>query len=77
MNYISTPYYLFLFDRIDSIAYLTRIRIKEWNIVFVPHCLFYKIDVTLERQLRQLVTILDHAAVGYLKKLIVTPILLI
>ena len=59
--------------------------------MFVPYSLFYKIEVTLERQLRRLhvstetVTAftrltnfhhLDHAAFGYLKRLIATPILL-
>ena len=70
------PY--FLFDRIVSIPYLTRIRNKELNNVFVPYYLFYKISVTVEGQLRrQLMTILDHTFFGYLKRVIATPILLI
>ena len=43
-----------LFDRINSIPYLTMIRNKEWSNVFAPYSLFYNIDVTLERQLRKL-----------------------
>ena len=41
-----TPYSLF--DGIVSIPYLTRIRIKEWSMVCVPHSVFYKIDVTIK-----------------------------
>ena len=47
-------YFYSLFDRINSIPYLTRIRNKEWSNVFVPYYLIYKIDVTLERRLRKL-----------------------
>ena len=78
----------FLFDRVDSIYYLTRIRHKEWSNVSVPRFVFYKIDVTLKRQLRKLHVSTGTAAVltriiynwitqqvGYLKRVIVTPIL--
>ena len=37
-----------LFDRVDSIPYLTRIRNKEWSNVCVLHSVFYKIDVTIK-----------------------------
>ena len=34
--------------------YWTRIRNNEWNNVHIPYSLFYKIGVTLKRQLRKL-----------------------
>ena len=39
---------------VDSFHDLPRIRNKEWNNVSVPYSLFYKIDVSPERQLRKL-----------------------
>ena len=36
-----------IFDLIDFISCLTRIRNKEWNDVFIPYFLFYQIDATL------------------------------
>ena len=48
-----------MFDRIDFISYLTRIRNKDWSNVFIPYYLFYKIDVALEWQLPKL-----HASTG-------------
>ena len=40
-NYIYIPIPNSLFDWIESIPYLIRIRNKEWNNVFVPFFLFY------------------------------------
>ena len=46
-------YFYSLFDPIDSIPYLTTIRNKEWNNVFVRHCLIYKTDVTAKTAVAQ------------------------
>ena len=41
-------YFYSLFDRVDSIPYLTRKRNKESTRVCVLHSVFYKIDVMLK-----------------------------
>ena len=36
-------YFYSLYDRVDSIPYVTRIRNNEWSNVFISYSLFYKI----------------------------------
>ena len=76
-----------LFRRIGSITYLSRMQIIKRKTLVSHFHLFYRIDVTLGRQLRKETVaaevriysfiILDDVAVGYLKRVIVTPIIIL